>query len=324
MTRTTARTSLAVLLVVAAALAACSRSSEVPATTTDATETSKTAETRRFVAFRIGDFEAVALRDGSLEFANDGKVFAINRSPEDVTGLLTAAGLPADELHLGLQPLLVRTGDRVLLFDTGAGTNFGLGNGLPEALAEAGVDPASVTDVFISHWHGDHVGGLITPDGVPAFPNATIHMSAPEWAFLKGLGAETAKNGGIGQYEALIAAIEPKLAAFTPGAELVPGIVTAVEIRGHTPGHSGYRITSGESSLLYIGDTVHHYVVSVQRPGWTIAFDGDAPTAEASRSELLARLADSGERVYAVHFPFPGLGKIERRGEEFVWVPEAR
>lgn len=92
----------------AAALTACSRSSEVPATTTGATEASKTGETRKFVAFRIGDFEAMALRDGSLEFANDGKVSAINRSPEDVAGLLTAAGLPVDELHLGLQPLLVR------------------------------------------------------------------------------------------------------------------------------------------------------------------------------------------------------------------------
>jgi glyoxylase-like metal-dependent hydrolase (beta-lactamase superfamily II) len=325
MPKTSARTSFAFVLFVAGALAACSRSTESPAPSANATETAQTAESRKFASFQIGDLQAIALRGGSLSFPNDGKIFAINRAPEDVAGVLTAAGLPTDQVGLSLQPLLVRAGDKVLLFDTGAGTNFGPdANGLPDALAAAGVDPASVTDIFISHIHGDHVGGLVNADGALMFPNATIHMSSPDWNFLKSLDANSAPaNTGIQQYDALIAAIEPKVSAFSPGAELVPGIVTAVEIKGHTPGHSGYRITSGESSLLYIGDTVHHYIISVQKPNWTIAFDGDAPTAETSRSEVLARAADTGERLYAVHFPFPGVGKVERRGEEFVWVPES-
>lgn len=322
MSQMTARTSLTLMLIAATALAACSRSPEPAAASADAP--AEAAEARTVAAFQIGELQAMALRDGTLSFPNDGKTFAINRTPEDVAGLLTATGLPTDQLSLGLQPLLVRAGDRVLLFDTGAGTNFGpVGNGLPDALAAAGVDPASVTDIFISHVHGDHVGGLVNAEGALAFPNATIHMSSPEWAFLKGLDAKSATNLGIQQYDALIAAIEPKVKGFAPGAEIVPGTVTAVEIKGHTPGHSGYRITSGESSLLYFGDTMHHYVVSVQKPDWTIAFDGDAPTAEASRSELLARVADAGERIYAVHFPFPGVGKVERRADGFVWVPES-
>jgi glyoxylase-like metal-dependent hydrolase (beta-lactamase superfamily II) len=137
------------------------------------------------------------------------------------------------------------------------------------------------------------------------------------------MDAEGAKNFGIAQHAALIAAIESKVAAFTPGADVLPDVVKAVEIRGHTPGHSGYMITSGESSLLYIGDTMHHFVVSVQKPDWTIAFDSDAPTAEASRSDVLSRSAASGQRIYAVHFPFPGVGRFERSGDGFVWAAES-
>jgi glyoxylase-like metal-dependent hydrolase (beta-lactamase superfamily II) len=119
----------------------------------------------------------------------------------------------------------------------------------------------------------------------------------------------------------LVAVITPKVAAFQPGADLVPG-VKAVDIKGHTPGHSGYLITSGDQSLLYIGDTMHHSVVSVQQPDWTIAFDGDAPTAQASRKEVIENSSASGQRIFAVHFPFPGVGKFEKRGDGFVWAAE--
>ena len=96
----------------------------------------------------------------------------------------------------------------------------------------------------------------------------------------------------------------------------------AVEIKGHTPGHSGYLITSGPDSLLYVGDSMHHFVISVQKPEWTIAFDGDAPTAQKSRAELIAASAANGQRIYAVHFPFPGVGKFEKQGDKIVWVGE--
>jgi glyoxylase-like metal-dependent hydrolase (beta-lactamase superfamily II) len=101
-----------------------------------------------------------------------------------------------------------------------------------------------------------------------------------------------------------------------------PGVVKAVEIKGHTPGHSGYRITSGSDTLLYVGDSMHHFVISVQKPDWTMAFDGDSATATASRVALISQLATSGERVYVVHFPFPGIGKIQKQGEGAVWVAE--
>jgi len=190
------------------------------------------------------------------------------------------------------------------------------------SMSAAGIDPQSITDVFISHAHGDHVGGLLNDQTALAFPNAAIYISSPEWALLKEMSASTAASVGIGQHPALVAAMAPKLAVFAPGAEIIPGIVKAVEIRGHTPGHSGYLITSGQSSLLYFGDAMHHFVVSVQKPEWTISFDADPSTAEASRSELLARSAASGQRLYGEHFPFPGVGKVESRADGYVWVSE--
>jgi glyoxylase-like metal-dependent hydrolase (beta-lactamase superfamily II) len=302
--------------------AACAKKPESPAA-----QTAPTAATVRASSdvseFRIGQYTAIALKDGGLKVPNDNKVFGVGRSPEDVAKVLQAAGVATNELELSVQPLFVRARDRVLLFDTGAGKNMGASAGkLAASMQEAGIDPASVTDIFISHSHGDHVGGLVDASGAPVFPNAAVHISAPEWDFLKGLDDKSATNFGIGNHAALIAAVTPKIDAFAPGSEILPGIVKAVEIKGHTPGHSGYLITSGADSLLYVGDTAHHYIVSVQEPDWTVSFDGDAPTAQASRKEVIAQSAATGQRIYAVHFPFPGLGKFAKQGDGYVWVPE--
>jgi glyoxylase-like metal-dependent hydrolase (beta-lactamase superfamily II) len=209
------------------------------------------------------------------------------------------------------------------LFDTGAASNFGpTGGMLPGSLAEAGVDPKSVTDIFISHVHGDHVGGLVDAQGALAFPNATIHISKPEWNFMTTVKADLAKQIGLGNRDALVAAMKPKLDAFKPGAELVKGVVTAVDIKGHTPGHSGYKITSGPDSLLYVGDSMHHYIISVQKPDWPMAFDADQKVGAASRAAVIADAEKNGQRIYAVHFPFPGIGKFAKQGDGYVWVGE--
>ncbi len=317
---------VATIILVAASLAACSSRPEAPEkdqaapTQPSGAASARATDVRKFM---LGDFAATALRDGTFQFPNDSKILGVGRSPAEVAGVLSAAGLPTDKLELSVQPLLVQTADAVMLFDTGAAGNMGPSGGkLLASMDAAGISPATVTDIFISHIHGDHVGGLLNAAGASAFPNATIHISAPEWAFLKGLTPDAAKPFGIPQHAALVAAMTPKVAEFAPDAEIIPGVVKAVAIKGHTPGHSGYRITSGKRSLLYIGDAMHHFVISVRRSDWTIAFDSDPATAQASRKALLAGSAGNKQLIYAVHFPFPGLGRFERRGDGFVWVAQ--
>jgi glyoxylase-like metal-dependent hydrolase (beta-lactamase superfamily II) len=263
--------------------------------------------------FKIGALDAVALKDGDIESPNDGKTYGVGQPTSRVAQVLTAAGLPSERISISIQPLLVKDGDRLLLFDTGAAdASFAKAGRLPASLHAAGFAPGQVTDIFISHSHADHVGGLTGAQGGLAFPKATIHLSVAEWAAMK-TDPDLAR---------LVAAIGPKVVTFAPGAVILPGTVTAVVVAGHTPGHSAYEIASGDQRLLFIGDAAHHSVISVQKPDWTIAFDGDAATAKASRRALLQRAADQNLRLYAAHFPFPGVGRVRAQDEGFVWVPE--
>lgn len=282
------------------------------------------AAVTRFQSFNIGGYSAVALKDGALEVPVDGKSFVVGQPNEAVGAVLKAGGAPADHFEFSIQPLLVHAGVHVLLFDTGAGGFFGdIAGKLPESMMAAGEKPASVTDIFISHAHGDHLGGLVTSTGALAFPNATIHISAPEWKWLSGLSADEAKNFGIQQVSTLVSAIKPKVAAFEPGADLLPGIVRAVELKGHTPGHSGYLVGSGPESVLVFGDAMHSYLVSVGKPSWQTAFDGDKQLGATTRVALVKSSAVSGQRLYSEHFPFPGIGKIVKGKYGASWQPEA-
>lgn len=264
--------------------------------------------------FQIGILEAYALEDGHLTVPNDGKLLGLGHSPSETAELLAAAGLPLDTIRLDIQCLLVRTSDRVILFDTGTGDpSLQDGGHLPLSLKVAGVAPDAVTDIFISHAHGDHVGGLVTNTGALAFPAATIHISALEWSAFQASTDEDSKR--------IVARIVSKVSAFEPGAQVLP-LVKAVATQGHTLGHSSFEIGTGADKVFYLGDVAHHSVISLQRPAWSIEVDTDHPAADAMRQHTLAKLAADHTRVFAVHFPFTGLGRVVAQGEGFVWKPE--
>lgn len=253
--------------------------------------------------FKVGALELTALRDTQFNRPNDGSLFNPPGGTEAVGEVLKAAGAPAESLALSVDALLVKTGGRFVLIDTG------VGGVLQASLAKAGVSPAAITDILITHSHGDHVGGLVK-DGALAFPNATIRMSAAEWDWMKGKAAQAD----------LVKVIAGRVQTFTPGEVVAPGI-TSVDIKGHTPGHSGYEIVSGKDRLLDIGDTAHSYIVSLAEPGWDISFDTDKDAGRAARIAELTALAKSQELIFAPHFPYPGVGRIVAVGDHFAWKP---
>lgn len=288
-------------LAVVLALAACSHHDKKP------TGPTATADQNVF-AFKIGALDAIALKDGGMQLPNDGSMVALGQDPNTVAAVLAKAGAPKDHFEFSIQPLLVKDGDKTLLFDTGLGVGKGH---MQESLAKTGVAADKVTDIFISHAHPDHVGGLVDGKGGLAFPNAAIHMSKPEWDALQANDKQAD----------LAKAIAGKVATFEPGAQVLPD-VQSVDTRGHTPGHESYVISSGADKLFYTGDIVHSYVISVAQPSWQIMFDGDKDQAAKVRQAELTKLNAEHTRVYAVHFPFPGLGHIAGSGSDLTWQPE--
>jgi glyoxylase-like metal-dependent hydrolase (beta-lactamase superfamily II) len=288
-------------LAVALSFIACSHDSHpaAPATPVAAGEIHR---------FKIGALDAIALEDGGMQLPNDGKTVALGHDPAEVSTVLTKGGAPGDHFDLSIQPLYVDDGAKGLLFDTG---NGGADSTLSQSFRLAGITPIAVTDIFISHSHHDHVGGLVNASGYLAFSEARVHMSAAEWT-------EMQANPKL---KDIATAIAPRVVTFEPGAQILPD-VKAVDTHGHTTGHSSYDIVSGGEHLFYIGDVVHSYVISVQQPTWPIEFDEDQALGATVRAATLAKLAADKTRVYAVHFPFPGLGHIGGSGDALMWQPE--
>ncbi|KQW82276.1 MBL fold metallo-hydrolase [Brevundimonas sp. Root1279] len=300
-------------LMLSVILAACSEPAEPPAKAPEpAAPAPAVAANTDVQAFQVGQLQLTALRDGGMALPATNAQMSPWANTAEAEQLLTANGVADKAIHLSIQPLLVRDGDRIVLIDTGAAGEMGTDGRLLASLATAGVTPDQVTDILISHGHGDHVGGLFAKDGTLAFPNAAIRISIPEWAAMHDDDA----------FEEKIRTMTPRVRPFAPGSKVTPSI-TAVSLDGHTPGHTGYEIVSGTERLLYFGDAMHSAILSVQRPDWTNAWDADNTEAKVTRQRLLNRAASDNLRVYGVHFPFPGLGRIQRRDDGFVWVPEA-
>lgn len=274
--------------------------------------------------YRIGSYELTALHDGTWFRPIDDK-FVKNAAWADVQKALADNFLPTDKLPIPFTALIVNTGARLVLIDTGtAGQLAPTAPGIGPSLAAAGVDPKAVDVILISHFHPDHINGIKTKEGQKVFPNAEINVAAPEWAFwmddARMNAAPEAARPAFLNARRIFSDIAKEVKRFEPGSEVAPGI-TSVAAFGHTPGHTAFAVASGNQSLLVLGDTTNHPWLFVRNPEWQAVFDTDGAMAAETRKKLLDRAAADRMLVQGYHFPFPASGYIARRGTGYDLVP---
>ena len=223
--------------------------------------------------------------------------------------------------------------DRRLLVDSGLGSVPGPGGHavptvgrLQEALAAAGIDPASVDDVLVSHIHPDHIGGLFDAQGSAHFRNARYFVPRADADFWAGdrpdlsgtLMPPPLQGGTIASAKRFLALAEGQMSLFEAGEEVLPG-VRSLPLPGHTPGQVGFLFDGGSDRLFYTADAAGHPHVSVEQPEWRFAFDTNASLAIQTRKDLLDLLADRGWATYTPHFTWPGIGRFARTASGVRW-----
>ncbi|MDR3368236.1 MBL fold metallo-hydrolase [Rhodoferax sp.] len=279
-----------------------------------------------FYRTMIGDYEVTALQDGSSSI--DASL--LHGDPALIQSLL-ARSFQNDPKHVSatVQGFLVNTGAKLVLIDTGAGGHWGgptLGK-LVQNLKASGYKPEQVDLVLLTHLHADHVGGIYK-DGKRVFPNATVMMNKADADFWlsKEIMAKAPEDAKI-FFQIAQDAAAPYIAAgkWKPYAgmdDIVSGI-TPYPISGHTPGHTGYMISSKGQTLLVWGDVTHVTAVQMPHPEVSIVFDSDSAAAVKTREDLLVKLAADKTMIGAAHMPFPGLGRIRKAdtGVGYDWVP---
>ena len=274
--------------------------------------------------YKIGSYELTALYDG-IWYRPITDQFIRNAPFADVEHALDEAFMPHDKLATPFTTLIVNTGKKLVLIDTGTGGQIAPSAGvLRNNLAAAGIDAKAVDQIVISHFHPDHINGIKDKDNALIFPNAELMVPAPEWAYWMddtNLNAAPAdlKITFLNQRR-IFSDIAKQVTKFQPGKEVAPGIVT-LPAPGHTPGHTVFAIHSGDQSLLVLSDTAQHPAIFARHPDWQAAFDIDGAEAIATRKRIFDRAAADRMLVTGYHFPFPACGHLIKTATGYEHVP---
>lgn len=280
-------------------------------------------ENSGFHRFQFGDFEITTLSDGRRAGEAPEKTYAIDQDPKDVAALLEENLLPTDRFVNSFTPVLINTGKELVLFDTGMGAGAreaGQGK-LISALEASGYKAGDVSLVVLSHFHPDHIGGLME-DGKPAFANARYAAGQREFDFWTDPARLESPAKTVAQMvEKNVKPLAEKTTFIDDGKEVVPGI-HAIGAYGHTPGHLAFRVESDGKSLMLISDTANHSVITLQRPDWHVSFDIDKDMAIETRKRIFDMIATDRLPFIGYHMPFPSLAYLQREGEGYRYVPE--
>lgn len=280
-----------------------------------------------FKRFKVGDVEVTTIYDGVWEKAHDA-AFIKNASVEDTKKALVAGKLTDAHVPIPFTVTVVKVKGKYVMFDAGTGGQVQPTAGLlmSQNMKAAGIDPAKISTIVVTHYHPDHIFGLMAKDtNAQVFPNAEIIVPAAEQKFWNDPAVFTklpeARHGLAKRVQATLG-VWKNVKQIEDGAEVAPGI-KAVSSHGHTPGHTCYLVSSGKKQMMVLSDLANVPALFLKNPGWHAFFDADASMAEATRRKLMDRAIADKLIVTGYHFGMPGAGTIAKDGTGYVFKPIA-
>ena len=285
-----------------------------------------TATEAGFYKFKVGDVEMTALYDGVWEKDHD-PAFIKDVSVDDTKKALVAGGLSPDFVPITFSIMIAKIGGKLVMFDAGTGGQVSPKAGLmmSKGMAAAGIDPAKIETIVVTHIHPDHVFGMLSKDNALVFPQAEVIVDAKEHAFwtdtaLAGKMPEGMK-GMIDRQQQVFAALK-NLRKIEAGVEVLPGL-KSIATNGHTPGHTTFQLSSGKDVLYILGDVSNIPALFLKHPNWHAQFDMDGDMAEKTRRVMMDRAIAEGAMVMGYHYPFPAAGKVVKDGDGYTFTPAA-
>jgi len=277
-----------------------------------------------FYRYKIGSYELTAIHDG-VWLREIDYTLVRNAGWNAVAFAMADAHMSPQILPTPFTPVVINTGSKLVMIDTGTGGQFPAPSGSFLAnLDAAGIDPKAIDLILISHFHADHINGLRDKDGGIVFPNAEIHVAAPEWAYWMNdanmmKAPESARPVWL-NVRRIFKDIADRVSRFENGKELAPGIA-AMLTPGHTPGHTSFTIASHGQSMLVLGDVTNNPYLFLRHPDWQGTFDVDGPLAVETRRKVFDRVVADRMLVQGYHFPFPATGYVNRTASGYDLVP---